>query len=225
MGFRDDKQAAMEQETSIQGQRFDEACQRWEKQGVRLEPGLSDSEIENVERVYRFRFPPDLREFLQYRLPVGPRFINWRDPRDEAREALAWPVEGILFDVEQNGFWWKPWGNRPAEMLDALGIARQALEAAPILVPVQGHRYLPSDPSRANNPVFSVHQSDVLVMHRNLIGWLEDAPHEDFEGKYARRIEFWSDLAEWAQLGHLADWSPGSPDAIGEMHPPTPRRP
>lgn len=39
---------------------------------VEFEPGLSDAEVEQVERQHGFRFPPDLRAFLQTAMPVGP---------------------------------------------------------------------------------------------------------------------------------------------------------
>ncbi len=100
--------------------RFEEACERWSKQGVRLDDGLRDSEIEELEQTYAFKFPPDLREFLQYRLPVGPRFLDWRNPKDDVKEALNWPISGILFDIETNGFWWAAWGPRPDRIVDAL---------------------------------------------------------------------------------------------------------
>jgi hypothetical protein len=51
--------------------------------GIEFEPGLADPEIEAAEERYGFRFPPDLRAFLQTGLPSGSDFPNWRDG-DEA---------------------------------------------------------------------------------------------------------------------------------------------
>jgi hypothetical protein len=40
--------------------------------------GLTDAEVARVEKTYDFRFPLDLRDFLQTALPTGFAFPNWR---------------------------------------------------------------------------------------------------------------------------------------------------
>jgi hypothetical protein len=76
-----------------------------EGRGVTLAPGLTAGEFHQVEEVHRFRFPPDLRSFLSCALPLAPRFPDWRAPESsEPFEQLAWPFEGIAFDIENNGF-------------------------------------------------------------------------------------------------------------------------
>src|SRR5436190_13969950 len=40
---------------------------------------LTDTEVTAVEAQFHFRFPPDLRAFLQTALPSGEKFPNWRD--------------------------------------------------------------------------------------------------------------------------------------------------
>jgi hypothetical protein len=34
------------------------------------------------------------------------------------------PVQGLLFDVEENGFWWNAWGASPERAQDRLAVAR-----------------------------------------------------------------------------------------------------
>jgi hypothetical protein len=138
-----------------------------ESRGVTLVTGLTDEEINRVELVHRFRFPPDLRSFLAKAMPLsttgGFRFPDWRDPGSAAlRDQLAGPFEGIAFVIERNAFWWKPWGTRPAALPDAIAVAKAAVEKAPRLIPIFGHRYLPAEPELAGNPVFSVHQTDII---------------------------------------------------------------
>src|SRR5690349_6228476 len=72
---------------------------------VDFDAGLTNEEVVSCEKRFGFRFPPDLREFLQTALPRGPRFPDWRSG-DEAplREWLDLPRQGVLFDVEHNGF-------------------------------------------------------------------------------------------------------------------------
>src|SRR5262249_41240611 len=58
-----------------------------------FERGLSESEVRAIEAVGHFRFPPDLRAFLEFALPVSDRFPNWRRASAaDIREWLEWPL-------------------------------------------------------------------------------------------------------------------------------------
>jgi hypothetical protein len=92
--------------------------------------GLSDNEVLQIELTYEFKFPPDLRALLQFALPISEWFPNWRRgwiaiPIVEWHEGtsviqghnlvpikdhLAWPTEGVCFDIERNDFWSAGWG-------------------------------------------------------------------------------------------------------------------
>jgi len=110
--------------------------------GVSFDVGLTPGEFSAIEREYGFKFPPDLREFLGYALPVSKGWIDWRrQSRSEILGWLDWPFEGICFDIEQNVFWHEPWGARPASLKEAYTVARAAVDAAPRLIPVCGHRF------------------------------------------------------------------------------------
>ena len=174
--------------------------------GVTLAPGLSAAEIEHVEEIHRFRFPPDLRSFLSCALPVGPKFPggppsfpDWRSP-ESVQEQLDWPFEGLAFDVEQNAFWWEAWGPRPAALSDAIAVARAAVDLAPRLIPIVAHRYLPGEPAIAGNPVFSVYQTDVVFCGADLRRYFSfefgRVSHAEAVRGDLRRIPFWTDLVE-----------------------------
>jgi|SRR5262245_17456116 len=140
---------------------------------VEFAPGLTDSEIAATEARFSVRFPSDLREFLQTSLPVGPRFPDWRSGDQESlRDWLSSPAEGVLFDVEHNAFWLDEWGSRPEKLHDALDIAAGLLKAAPNLIPIYGHRMMPDEPSSPGNPVFSVHQTDIIHYGFDLTDYL-----------------------------------------------------
>jgi hypothetical protein len=130
---------------------------------VEFEAGLTDAEILAAEARHGFRFPPDLQAFLQAGLPRGSDFPDWRDG-DEAvlRGWLDLPLRGILFDIEHNGFWLDEWGPRPALLAEAQRVASELVAAAPRLIPVYSHRMMPSEPHLPGNPVFSVHQTDII---------------------------------------------------------------
>jgi len=121
--------------------------------GVSFDVGLSPSEFSSVEREYGFRFPPDLREFLGFALPVSKGWPDWRHGnRSEIMMRLDWPFEGMCFDIEHNAFWLDSWGAKPAGLADAYAIARAAVVAAPRLIPVCGHRFLPDSPCESGKP-------------------------------------------------------------------------
>jgi hypothetical protein len=171
------------------------------ERGYMLAPGLTNAEIDRAQSIYGFEFPADLRSFLMRALPIGGRFPDWRSPSSSSIIGqMDWPFEGIAFDIEQNAFWWEPWGPRPPVLEDALAIARSAVARAPKLIPICGHRYLPSEPSLPGNPVFSAYQTDIIYYGLDLrkyfaceFGMMEHGAAVQGE---ARRIRFWTDLVD-----------------------------
>ena len=110
------------------------------------------------------------------------------------RKRLDAPVEGALFDVGVNGFWYRGWGARPPSVEEAVAVARGHLLNVPRLVPIYAHRYLPAGTS--GHPVLSVRQTDIIVYGRNLADWL----HREFgrgvpgRGDSQVTVPFWRDL-------------------------------
>ncbi len=173
-----------------------------EQAGIVFEEGLSCEEICQIEVDYAFNFPPDLKELLMFALPVSQQFLNWRSTsRDQIIDRLSSPYEGIFFDIEHNGFWLEAWGIQPSSLFDALQQAKKAVKAAPTLIPIFGHRYIPDYPCKAGNPIFSVHQTDIIYYGTDLFNYVENEFFQHFgraghklEGEI-RKIDFWSDLA------------------------------
>ncbi len=171
---------------------------------ITLDPGLTDQEIQRIEQQYDILFPPDLRELLQQALPYGEAFPDWRNFSSpnikRIRERLNQPLEGVLFDVEHSHFWPKRWGNKPPERAQARAAAEKHLRHVPKLIPVRGHRYLPATPHEAGNPVFSVHQTDVIPYGENLADYFElefrHKRYEELDFAKIKPIDFWGDLGE-----------------------------
>ncbi len=140
---------------------------------VEFDRGLTDAEITKVEARFAFRFPPDLRAFLQTALPRGAGFPDWRSGDETTlRDWLNHPGEAILFDVEHNGFWLDEWGARPKSTEEALQTVSDLVAHAPRLIPIFIHRMMPDEPHQAGNPVFSVHQTDIIYYGFNLSDYL-----------------------------------------------------
>lgn len=186
--------------------------------GIAFEEGLSTAEFAATESRYEFRFPPDLREFLSIALPVSEQFPNWR--KGTSREidgdcpidlSMDWPYRGMCFDIEKNGFWMRDWGPKPDDLQHSLKIARDAVKAAPRLIPVFSHRYLPAEPLAPGNPVLSVYQTDIIYYGSDLASyWVEEFKlAASLESKEPRRIRFWSAIID----GMDADQKP---EAVSE---------
>ncbi|BCJ72713.1 hypothetical protein CS0771_22570 [Catellatospora sp. IY07-71] len=157
---------------------------------------LDAREFTDLERRFGFTFNPDHRTLLATGLPEGSRWPDWRDgDPDELRERLAAPIDGVLFDVQENGYWHPSWGERPSRTAFALAVAHRHLTEAPRLVPVYGHRYAPALPE-PGLPVLSVMQTDVIVYGNDLAAYLRrEFGLAGSDGEPAPAlIPFWSDL-------------------------------
>jgi hypothetical protein len=158
--------------------------------------GYSQSELDSAQERYGLRFPPDLIDLLLDRQPLNG--YNWRGEDKRVREMLAWPMDMLTFDIE-HGSWWADWGERPDKVEDRKKVLTDALSSAPALIPLYSHRFIPEAPSAAGNPVFSMHGFDTIYYGSNLENYFDREFGDNREtplGEIAKRIPFWSDLAE-----------------------------
>jgi hypothetical protein len=175
-----------------------------------LAPGLDEAELDRAEQVFGITMPPLWRAVLRRAHPVpglGAKRVypDWRLGDEQGTHALVRrPVEGVLFDVEQNGFWWHDWGPAPGSAAERLALAGRHLATVPRLTPLMGHWYVGSED---DSPVFSIVQTDLYVPARTLAdlpaGRSQDgvAPEEYPIGA----VPFWSELHAYSALGHHAD--------------------
>jgi hypothetical protein len=144
-----------------------------EQRRVELEPGLTATELDRVEERFGLEFADDHRAFLSAGLPVGQSWPDWRDGDvEQLRDRLAWPVEGVLFDVEHNAFWHDEWGVRPADRGEALAVAGKRLLSVPQMIPVCSHRYLPAGRGTFGHPVLSMYQTDIIFYGVDLVDYV-----------------------------------------------------
>ncbi len=168
---------------------------------VDIQRGLRDHEFDMIAGRYGFTFADDHRAFLEGGLPTGPGWPDWRAPDQRAvRDQLAWPVEGLLFDVEHKGYWHPSWGERPTDLLDALAVAAATLLRAPQMVPLRGNRYLPAGAgyASASGPTADVPHRGRAPPAPDLADWVAQefgvAPLPDKTAEVT--VEFWGDLLE-----------------------------
>jgi hypothetical protein len=175
------------------------------EKGLSFDNGLIDEEVLRIEEKFDFKFPPDLRLFLQTALPVSRSFVHWRyglsseEGAKDIRKRFEWVLTGMLFDVEKNNFWVKEWGAKPKNKDERIAIVKQNFNSYPKLIPIYSHRFIPSLPNEIGNPVFSVYQMDIIYYGYDLCNYLANEfrfilpPHYEILTEPKKTIHFWSD--------------------------------
>jgi len=170
--------------------------------GVEFQPGLSEDEIQTIQTAHAFLFPPDLKEFLTFALPVSGGFVNWRNAgREEIDRRLAFPYERLFSRIQYRSFWREDWGKRPRAAKEAFAVARREFEKVPALIPINRHRYIPDRPHERGNPLFSVYQHSFSYYGGNLAEGLRNEFRRCFGSsefslqRKLKRIDFWAELA------------------------------
>jgi hypothetical protein len=165
-------------------------------------PGLSSPEIASVEAQLGFRLPEDFVYLFQNLQDPGGVFFPWSHFRkQEYDDLIRWVQNGIAFDIEHAGFWLERWGTRPKLLSAAIEIAQSDFECWPKLLPIFGHRFMPAEPYRSGNPVFSIMQTDIIYYGANLPHYLLN---EFVDRDYAlhtqeqdiQKVPIWSDLVQ-----------------------------
>jgi hypothetical protein len=168
------------------------------RSGADLAPGLTDAEVDRLRDRFGIEPAPDHRLMLSIALPLGDdgRWPDWRKgDSDDLQKRVDWPADGILFDVEHNAFWHPSWPVRPTELADARSVAMKALSDVPRLAPLYSHRYVPTQPAVAGNPVLSCYQTDIIYYGKNLLDWFNREFHQSgtrVPPEPERRLPFWS---------------------------------
>lgn len=174
-------------------------------------PGLSDPEFASVESTFRFSFPPDLRSILREGLPIGSGFPNWRSSSIQQLNILInLPKFCLLKEISQRKFWCQSWGTQPDDANDAVALAKQFLDRAPVLVPIYRNCYIPSAPNMAGNPVFHLDGGEIRVSSFDLAGFFQTHEYSQLSkaesdrlvidspawaATEARAVEFWTEVA------------------------------
>jgi len=160
-------------------------------------PPYTRKELKDAERRFGIRFPPDVFELLmKQRFARSP---DWTKDEADIRDLLAWPLEGILIDIEKNDFWAPHWGIRPASLQERLDAAQRLVKAAPKLIPLAPNIYVPQRPFRRGNPIFFVFLTDVRYYAADLADYVERVSTPGQRRPVIgprQQIPFWTELSE-----------------------------
>lgn len=176
--------------------------------GIQFDKGLSDDEVLQIEQTFDIQFVPDLKAFLQTKLPIDEYFVNWRLALHSDNESkniqarLNSVFDGICFDIQYNDFWQKEWGDKPSDIKECFKIAKQHYQTYPKMIPIYSHRYIPSSPHEMGNPIFSIWGTDIIYYGNDLIHYFNQEFNLQLETDILKpnkpnRIEFWSDFVDY----------------------------
>lgn len=180
------------------GPQTDEDACGWHRHesfwGARWTGSLTPHEINEIEKRWHVKFPPDFRLFLEILHTIDrkevvieptdwdtdevityekPFFYNWKTDTTELESRFSWPFRTILEDIEgTNSVWLRSWGERPTEAEVRRSKFKQWFDNALSLIPVTGHRFIIAEPTVSGNPILSVWGSDIILYGWNLRHYL-----------------------------------------------------
>lgn len=189
--------------------KYKNIIERLTSKEVVFENGMSQSEIDDTEKLYNITIPIELTYLYALALPVSDGFYNWRDRSNDniekIKRALEAPIIGLQSSLKNEfqrssdpfqDFWYEGWGEKPRDFKTACEVLLKRYNDAPKLVPIYSHRYMPCIKDNTRLPVFSLMESDIICYGENLIAYFEI---EFGFKKYSdmsecQYVEFWSDL-------------------------------
>lgn len=173
---------------------------------------MSEAELCRAEETFGLVFPRLLRDVLGLVHPVprpvfpqpglhqaSSRVPDWRlRDVDRTRTLIGIPADGVLFDVEENDFWWNAWGPRPDAIAERIAAAARELARVPLLVPLGGHLYVAAVD---DSPVFSLVQTRVGLYAVSFADLGDDTARTAALRSTAwpvGTVPFWSELCAYA---------------------------
>ncbi|GCE09644.1 SMI1/KNR4 family protein [Dictyobacter aurantiacus] len=145
--------------------------------------GLSDEEINSIEKQWSLHFPPDYRLFLNILhcldrpviiatydgdtrkiVPCESSFLpDWQREGDGIKNAYRQLVDDITYEVLHNNIWKPGWGRKPITRYGLKQQIEALIARAPKLIPIYGHRFLLAEPGMAGNPILTWHHSSMII--------------------------------------------------------------
>jgi hypothetical protein len=101
-------------------------------------------------------------------------FPNWHhDPKAIIKEREEFLADKFAFDITENEYWHPSLGDRLADLNEAAAVALAVIDRLAPLVPIFGHRFMPSSPRSEGNPRYSMHgPSDTIYYGYDIVDYL-----------------------------------------------------
>lgn len=168
-------------------------CEQWAYGAKWI--GLSESEIDSIQREFDIKFTFEHRAFLKILHTIDrkevvaytetfdedeetkydhiPFFYNWKSDKEEITDRLDWPYRTIFQDViGANKVWLESWSKRPKSDKEKEKIFSKWFEKTPKLIPITGHRFVVGNSTKKESPVLSIWGSDIIVYGWNMRHYL-----------------------------------------------------
>jgi hypothetical protein len=179
---------------------YEKLIMKLKEKGIKFHEGLSSQEIKEIEKKYEILFTKELKKFYTIALPVSDGFYNWRNFNNEnvrlIKQMLKNPADDLREYIDEI-YWCDDWGDEPDNVDEKNKILIKKIDSAPKLIPIYSHRYIACFESK-QNPVFSIHGTDIIYYGENLESYLEIEfgykQYSEMKTEDIIPVPFWSDL-------------------------------
>lgn len=156
--------------------------------------GMKENEIDDIEKENNIKFSSYHREFLKILHTTDKKqvfertttfdedaevfyeersyFYNWNTDIENIKRQLNDVYEDLLKSTTERGFWLKSWGIRPESIDERKATFVNWYNKAPKLIPINGHRFVISEPKNADNAILSVVGIDTIIYGVNMRNYL-----------------------------------------------------
>ena len=142
--------------------------------------GFSKAQLKACEDAIACKLPPEIAALLRVSVPVQNTWPDWHGPAEELVSKSRAFIEFVFQDaIEKDVVVWLPsrWGEPPIDGKGAVAKALTDIRTLPPLIPLYAIRHMPSSPSGAGNPVYSIYcPYDAIVYGEDFPDYL----HEEF---------------------------------------------
>lgn len=161
--------------------------------------------LRTLEKAIGVQLPFEVGLLLVVGVPDSDDWFRWgSDPTTQYEEWKERTVQGILTDVEAQGFWAAAWGPRPGSGDARESVVRAEHAKSTPLLPLYKNHVVPltaaeGEEAAESNPVFAISGASISTVGSDIAAWLTnefDVPLPMWPETSPRTFSFWCDLAQ-----------------------------